>query len=177
MSNDAFEIYRAVIEDTNQINSRRQGLDNLYVSIVTLVLAGDATVVATAQFDNWLPVVATVGIGLVGIAITGRWRQGIADLDEVLGYRYAWLRELEQNPVLAAAGASIFSQEYEHIFKKRESSKEQRSILFARRTRRLQAIFLTVFVIIPMLLAALTYGAGIPEIHQYIRPLLPSSIR
>jgi hypothetical protein len=165
-----------VIEDTNHINSRRQGLDSLYVSIVTLVLAGDGSVVATAQFDNWLPVVATVGIGLVGIAIASRWRQGIADLDEVLSYRYAWLRKLEQDPLLVTAGASIYSQEYDAIFKKRESSTLQRSLLFARRTRRLQAIFLTVFVIIPVLLAVLTYGAGIPEIHQYSRPLLPSSI-
>jgi hypothetical protein len=143
---------------------------------VTLVLAGDGSVVATAQFDNWLPVVATVGIGLVGMAITSRWRQGIADLDEVLNYRYAWLRNLEQDPLLVEAGASIYSQEYEDIIKRRESSTLRRSLLFARRTRRLQAIFLTVFVVIPVLLAVLTYGARIPEIHQYIRPLLPSSL-
>lgn len=166
------EVYRIVVEDTNQMLARRQGLDSIYVTIVTLVLAGDGYVAAGSQFDNWLPVVATLGIGIVGYVVTGRWRQGVADLNENLQFRFQWLRDLEAKPPLAGIGASLFTQEYQHVIAPREKSGKFRRRGFLARSHRLQALFRTVFVLVPLLLAGLTLASSDPTLHPLIHPLI-----
>lgn len=166
------DVYKIVVDDTNQLLARRQGLDNIYVTIVTLVLAGDAYVAALSQFNNWLPVVETLGIGIVGVMVIGRWRQGVADLNENLQFRFKWLRDLEATPPLAQLGATLFTLEFQNVIAPREKSQKYRRRGFGARSHRLQALFRTVFLLIPLLLAALTAVATDPDLSWLAHPLL-----
>ena len=166
MEHGVFDVYRAVLEDTNRIAERRQSLENPYIALITFVLAGDAYVAATSQFDNWLPVLTTVAIGGLGLAATVRYTRSVSDLTRILSNRYAWLRNLEESADMKDLGADLFTDEYNRIYQARERRK------FALRELNLQRIFVYGFIAIPVLLAALTLTAGIPEVHQFIKPLL-----
>jgi hypothetical protein len=112
----------------------------------------------------------------VGAAVTTRWREGLKNIDQILNHRYAFLRHLEQDEAMQAVGASVYTDEWKAIYEPRKD-KEFRSV-----TNRLQLTFLTVFVLVPVLLAALTAIETIPVIHnliplailQDIRPFIPT---
>jgi hypothetical protein len=167
MPYNEFDVYKTAIEDTNQINSRRLALDNLYVGIITLILTGDAYVAITSQFDSWLPVIVTTVAGLVGLTIIARWRQGFLELNAILTKRYEFLRTLEQSQTLHQIGARSFTEEYEAVYAKREGR-------FRFFTLQLQFIFGVVFVLIPVFLTLATLARVVPELqplYYFIEPL------
>ena len=163
MTHDVFDVYQTIIKDTNEMNARRRQLDSLYLSLITLILTGDAYVAFFSAFDNWLLVAVTIGISAVGWAITSRWREGLSDLEAILQFRYGYLRGLEQNAEMQAISATLYGQELKEIYEKRHANKRFRSV-----TSRLQVTFLTVFILIPLLLAALTAVETIPLVHSVI---------
>jgi hypothetical protein len=176
MTHDMFDVYTTIIEDTNEMNSRRRQLDSLYVSLITVIMTGDAYVAFYSAFNNWLLVIATIGISLVGGAVTTRWSEGLQNLDIILDNRYEFLRNLEANDELKAIGATLYSQEWNSLYG------PGKDIRFRKVTAHLQRTFTLVFVAIPLVLAGLTAIETIPLIHSlvppqvipYIQPLLPS---
>lgn len=178
MPHDVFDVYQTIIKDTNEMNARRRQLDSLYVTLITVILTADAYVAFFSAFDNWLLVAVTIGISVVGWAITSRWRDGLSDLEAILQYRYTYLRDLEKNEEMKAIGATLYGQEWKDIYERRQANKRFRSV-----TSRLQVTFLIIFILIPLILAALTAVETIPTLHgvipaqilPLIRPLaLPS---
>lgn len=175
MPHDVYDVYETVIKDTNSLNDRRRQLDSLYVTLITFILTGDAYLAFYSVFNNWLLVAVTVGISLVGGAVTTRWREGLLNIDKILDHRYGYLRGLEQTDELKALGASVYSDEWTNIYKPRKDRR------FRSVTNRLQLTFIVVFILIPCLLAALTSIETVPAIHrliplavlQYIRPIVP----
>lgn len=172
MEHDVFAVYKLVVEDTNQLSSRRQLLDNLYVTIVTLVLGADAYVAANSHLLDWFPVFVTIGISLVGVVFTNHWRRVLQDLKEVLNFRYAWLKELEAKPELIQIGAGLYTSEDSNIYKPRESANSAKTFGFAARAAHLQTIFVVTFIMIPFVLAGATLLASLPQVHQFIHPLI-----
>jgi hypothetical protein len=110
LSHDLFDVYAVAIEDTNQLKSYGQRIDSVYVTIVTLILAGDAYVAANSKFDNWLSVVVTGGIGIVGVAFCLRWLRGLSSVNDILVHRYEWLRNLESTAELEHLRANLFTE-------------------------------------------------------------------
>jgi hypothetical protein len=174
---DRFDVYQVAIDDLHHSKTLGQSIDTLYVTILTLVLGGDAYVAAISRFDSWVPVGATLAIGIVGLAVTERWRQGGANLYRIITNRYAWLREAERHPDLACVGANFFTQEYETVYVPQKTRKQSSTTLvsiFFTRTQRLQNIFRAIFIVIPLLIAALTFLATNPWYHLAIQPLIQS---
>ncbi len=89
---DFFDVYKVAIDDLHRTRSLAQKIDTMYVTILTLLLTADAYEIAIAQFNSWVPIVATAGVALVGLAIASRWRRGAANLFKIVTNRYAWLR-------------------------------------------------------------------------------------
>lgn len=178
MAHDAFDVYITIIKDTNELNGRRRQLDSLYVTLIIVILTGDAYVAFYSAFNNWLLVVVTIGIGVVGGAVTSRWRAGLRNLDEILDHRYAFLRTLEKTSTLQALGANLYSKEWNAIYVHRKDRR------FRSVTNSLQLTFIVVFFLIPLMLAALTAVDTIPVVHSlvpaqvfpYIRPVAPGHI-
>ncbi|HZC08258.1 MAG TPA: hypothetical protein VE338_21675 [Ktedonobacterales bacterium] len=166
MTHDSFDVYATIIKDTNEMNARRRQLDSLYVTLITLILTADAYVAFYSSFTNWLLVFATIGISIVGGAVTTRWRDGLHNLDEILNFRYTFLRDLEASDEMKAIGATLYSQEWNHIYGPRQD-KRFRSV-----TNRLQLTFIIVFVLIPLVLLGLTVAETIPVVHA----LIPSQV-
>lgn len=175
MVHDVFDVYATIIKDTNEMNSRRRQLDSLYVTLITVILTGDAYVAFLSAFNNWFLVLVTIGVSLVGGAVTTRWSEGIRNLSHILDHRYEYLRALEKNPELERLGATIYTKEYKKFYEAKDNR-------FRSVTSRLQLTFTIVFVAIPLVLAALTAFETIPAIHAlvpaqvvpYIRPLIPT---
>ena len=175
MPHDVFDVYETIIKDTNEMNARRRQLDSLYVTLITFILTGDAYVAFYSSLTNWLLVLATIGISIVGGAVTIRWREGLRNLDEILNFRYKFLRDLEANDEMKAIGATLYSQEWNHIYGPRQD-KRFRSV-----TNRLQFTFYIVFILIPVVLCCLTAVETVPVMHSliptqvipFIRPLAP----
>lgn len=163
MTHDVFDVYQTIIKDTNEMNARRRQLDSLYLSLITLILTGDAYVAFFSSFDNWLLVAVTIGISAVGWAITSRWRDGLSNLDKILKFRYAYLRDLEGYDEMKAISATLYNQEWDKVYKPREDNKRFRSV-----TSRLQVTFLVVFIMIPLILAVLTAIETLPALHSVI---------
>lgn len=163
MTHDVFDVYATIIKDTNEMNARRRQLDSLYVTLITVILTGDAYVAFYSAFDNWLLIVVTLGISAVGWAITSRWRDGLRNLDKILDFRYAFLRQLENSDEMKAVGATLYTQEHGMFFYSPHQDKRFRTV-----TNRLQATFLIVFIMIPLLLAGLTALETIPFVHSFI---------
>ena len=176
MSHDVFDVYATIIKDTNEMNDRRRQLDSLYVTLITVILTGDAYVAFFSAFNNWLLVIVTIGVSVVGATVTTRWRAGLHNIDEILNHRYQFLRGLEETEELRALGASVYSAEWESIYKRREA-RRVRSV-----TNSLQLIFIGVFILIPIVLTGLTAVETIPALQslvppavmQHIGPLAPS---
>ncbi len=176
MAHDAFDVYAVIIKDTNELNSRRRQLDSLYVTLITVIMTGDAYVAFLSAFNNWFLVLVTIGVGLVGGAVTSRWSEGVFSIGQILNERYAYLRGLEATDELRAIGATLYTDEWTRIYRKGENNR------FSSVTARLQLTFAIVFCAIPLMLAALTAFETIPVIHAlvptqvipYIRPLLPT---
>src|SRR5262249_20509300 len=100
-------------------------------------------------------------------------------LNHILKVRYDFLRKLEETPSLQALGATMLNDEWDKVYEPRDNRK------YISATRRLQAIFRTIFWVIPILLALLTAINTIPGIHQVVpqfilqfaRPLSTGSSR
>lgn len=165
MEQGIFEVYKTVLADTHEVDQRRENLENAYITLMTFSLAGDGYLAVTSRFDNWLPVVLSVGIGLFALAATARYARAVRTIVAALNNRYAWLRNLESTPELAGIGANVVTEEYKRVYQAREAGGATSRVL------NLATIFVVAFLAIPVLLAALTITARIPEIHQLIRPL------
>jgi hypothetical protein len=171
MPHDVFDVYQTIIKDTNEMNARRRQLDSLYVALITFILTGEAYVAFYSTLNNWLLVVVTIGISIVGVGVTARWRDGLLSLDEILNYRYEYLRKLEAHAEMIAIGATLYGDEWEHIYKPRQDKQDKRYRLLKRFrtvTARLQLIFIIVFIVIPLLLLCVTALETVPFIHGLI---------
>jgi hypothetical protein len=100
-----------------------------------------------------------------------------AELDEILGVRYAFLREKEKRPQLMAIGASSITLEYDAVYRKRKENKYRTS------TSRLQSTFVIVFALVTLVLGILTFAHTTPFlretlpwlddwVRQFLRPIL-----
>ncbi len=171
MNHDVFDVYATIIKDTNEINARRRQLDSMYVTLITFILTGEAYVAFYSTFTNWLLVAITIGISLVGGTVTARWRDGLRNLDGFLDLRYGFLRKLEAHDDMVAIGATIYSQEWERLYNPHPDKQDKPYRLLKRYqtvTARLQRIFITVFIAIPILLLCITALETIPLIHSLI---------
>ncbi|HEX9035965.1 MAG TPA: hypothetical protein VF808_03150 [Ktedonobacterales bacterium] len=186
---DFFDVYRMAIEDLHAAKDLGQKIDSFYVTIVTLLLTADAYEIATTRFDIWTPTAATIGVALIGLAVTARWRQGAGNLYQIVRNRYAWLREAEdpeKHPEMAHLRVDIFTQEYNAVYlsqKRRGATRtasRQRSPLqdigvsiFYNRTVFLQNLCMTVFLAIPAIIGAATYLNLNPSLLHAIARALP----
>lgn len=164
MASDIFDTYKVIIEDTNALGNRRQTIDTVYESIVTLILAADGYVAAQAPYSSWFPVAAAVGVSIVGIAFTRHWRSVVDRLKAVLRVRYEYLKQLENNEMLKHIGAQIYQIEDTKIYKQREAKGKKSP-------RNLQSIFAIVFFLVPCVRLLLTAVAN-SGFHLQIAPLL-----
>ncbi len=172
---DFFDVYRVAIDDLHHTKDLAQKIDSLYVTIVTLLLTADAYEIATTRFDSWTSTFATVGVALIGITVTGRWRKGADNLFNITTNRYKWLRDAEdtlKHPEMKEIGANIFTQEYDDVYRPQIKGAEPKNAAsdppssikeepgyskFYSRTVFLQSLCYFIFVAIPVILGVVTY--------------------
>jgi hypothetical protein len=154
-----------ILKDTHELDTRRETLENGYITLMTFSLAGDGYLAATSRFDNWLPVLLSVGIAAFAIASTARYTRAVKTLALAQNSRYAWLRELEATDALVQLRLNVLTQEFKQVYQPRE----RRSIVG--RALNLGAIFVISFVAISLLLAGVTAASHVADLHQLVRPL------
>jgi hypothetical protein len=171
---DFFDVYKVAINDLHHMKSLGQRIDSFYLTIITLLLTADAYEIGTSKFDSWVPVVATAGVAIIGVAVTARWLQGAANLYQLTNYRYSWLRKLENpdtRPEMREISVNIFTDEYKDVYLPQMTKKgkaktstsqdltqaEPRTSKFYRRTLFLQRLCLVLFPAVPIILAGVTF--------------------
>jgi hypothetical protein len=185
---DFFDVYKVAIDDLHRTRSLAQKIDTMYVTILTLLLTADAYEIAIAQFDSWVPIIATASVALIGLAIASRWRRGAANLFKIVTNRYAWLRSAEDarmHPEMAQIGADIFTQEFKAVYEpqlKRANARassaddpaaaERGFSTFYDRTLFLQRVCPVIFTAVPVILAIATYINLHPSVAQPLERLL-----
>lgn len=185
---DFFDVYKMAIDDLHRTRSLAQKIDTMYVTILTLLLTADAYEIAIAKFDSWVPIVATAGVALIGLAIASRWRRGTANLFKIVTNRYAWLRSAEDarmHPEMAQIGADIFTQEYKAVYESQlqrpnarasrvddPAAAERGFSTFYDRTLFLQRLCPVIFMAVPVILAIATYINLHPAVAQPLERLL-----
>ena len=123
--NQLIEVYRAYIEDVNELRASRLGENAIRVTIVTLFLGAQAfiassllsqTEVATfSSFDlqSWLPVLAIAVIGYLGFRFSRNWAKLMRELTQTIGEKFTHLRLMEEkSDALRNAGGVLFIEEY-----------------------------------------------------------------
>jgi hypothetical protein len=159
-----FDLYKTLLEEANHLAERKDRLDSLYVSLLTVILGGDGYVALISQFSNWIFVIVTFGILGVGLAIANRWQEGIKDINATLNFRYLWIRELEADPKFFLPGVRYFTDEYNTAALRREHAANTRTI-------RLAGIFRVALFLIPLLLVIVTAFNTVPVLQHSIASL------
>jgi hypothetical protein len=190
---------KLAVDDLHSTKDLSQRIDSVYITIVTLLLSADGYEIATSQYHQWAPTVATFCVALIGIAVTARWRQGADNLFKIVKNRYQWLRDAErsqQHPEMAHIGADIFTHEFGAVYKndrdKRVNGKkgngkktgvkyadedeedgERSASIFHERTVFLQTLCLIVFPAVPAIIGVFTYLSLNHAVFQAIQSALP----
>lgn len=119
------EVYKAYIEDVNQLRTSRDTTNNLYQTILTLFLGAQAYVgsvflsqdqlkrFTSPQIDTWVPVLVVTAIGLVGLAFNRNWHRVSVDSKRSINFKFKNLESMETRwPGLKSIGARLFLEEY-----------------------------------------------------------------
>lgn len=183
------DVYRAYLEDVNDLREDRQKYNSLYVTVATVLLGAQAFVAST-PFGSTLarqivnislsPAQATLGavvIGVVGVYFCINWLRLIRNYGDSLRFKYKNLKAMEANyPVLQDAGARLFTAEDEdRNTRSGEAGKGGNKSRTSRRTTRnaedLARFFRVLFVVIPLIPFA-TLVAQLPSVSALVGPVV-----
>ena len=172
LNHDFFDVYKVAINDIHRTKDLGQRIDSFYLTLITLLFTADAYEIATSKkFDNWLPCLATAGVALIGLAVTGRWRQGANNLFKITTNRYVWLRDAEKHPEMEEIGANIFTQEHKEVYEPQAKARSEITV-FYRRTVFLQFLCLLTFPAVPVFLAIGTFLTLNPQFLQVVERMI-----
>lgn len=97
-STDPFDQYPFLIEDTARLSDRRQTVNNIYLTVNSVLLGGLALLVQVSGLRSFSVALIAVFIAFAGYIITGDWRKLVLTYKRLLGLRFKLLRELEEMP-------------------------------------------------------------------------------
>jgi hypothetical protein len=95
MAIDRWDEYRFLIEDTQQISTRRQSNDNNYLSATSIVLGAVAFLIAQGGLRNVMMLGVVFAIALAGIIISLQWARQNNNYRALLEFRYNLLHKME----------------------------------------------------------------------------------
>jgi hypothetical protein len=89
------EVYTALIQDTAQISDRRQTMNNIYLSVNSVLLGALAILAQQSIATNVVFLPVEIFIAIVGILIAGQWRSLLQKYKALLGLRFKTLMSIE----------------------------------------------------------------------------------
>lgn len=95
MASDPFDEYRLFVEDTGRTSDRRQTVNNIYLSVNSVLLGAVAILVQQGQLRSFLFLVVEIFIAIAGFFICSDWRKLISQYRKLLAFRFEQLRALE----------------------------------------------------------------------------------
>lgn len=185
------EVYKAYIEDVNQLRTSRDTTNNLYQTLLTLFLGAQAYVgsvllsqdqlrhFTSPQIDTWVPVLVVTAIGLVGLAFNRNWHRVSVDSKRSIHFKFKNLENMETRwPGLKTIGAQLFLDEYYDRHPERRpadpSSAQQtpadkqiaiepqpRSRGIAAKAAEIQTLFRVVFLLVSFGLPAMKFAVAL----------------
>src|SRR5262249_10555449 len=140
-SND-FKVYKLFVHDTARLSDRRQTMNNIYLSVNSVLLGTLAILAQQSKLESLVLLVVEVFVGAAGILIAGQWLQLINKYRKLFQVRYALLRKLEDSSTFSAS-VKVYQEE----------SKEPRTYGFSDIERHLPRIFLALYALgLPLLI-------------------------
>ncbi len=97
-----FEEYKLFVEETTQFSSRRQTVNNLYVTVNSIIMTGTAFLAReVVQEGLWKVSPVLLLLAVVGAVICLQWQQLLEKHKTLVGFRIKQLREMEEHPDMA----------------------------------------------------------------------------
>lgn len=122
---ETVEIYKAYIEDVNQLRASRLGENSIRVTIATLFLGAQAFIaslligdpakiqITDPEFSRWIPFLTITLVGYLAISFCQAWKKLMEDLTDTINKKFTNLRRLEETyETLNTSGANLFIEEY-----------------------------------------------------------------
>jgi hypothetical protein len=96
MAGAVFDVYKLLVQDTAHISDRRQTMNNIYLSVNTLLLGALAVLVQQGRLTSFLFLTVEVFVSIAGFIIALQWRALIKTYKNLLRLRYETLEEIEK---------------------------------------------------------------------------------
>jgi hypothetical protein len=94
---DVLEEYRAILEDTAAMNSRRQNTNGLFVSINAVFLTALGFLLVTSHLDSWWTAAALVAVTFAILPLNMSWIRTIGVYKKLISIRHKTLQRIEKD--------------------------------------------------------------------------------
>jgi hypothetical protein len=108
---EPFDEYKLFVEDTGRTSDRRQTVNNIYLSVNSVLLGAVAILVQQGQLRSFLFLVVEIFIAIAGYFICNDWRKLITQYRKLLAFRFEQLRGLEAT---MPGSTKMYSKESEY---------------------------------------------------------------
>jgi mRNA-degrading endonuclease HigB of HigAB toxin-antitoxin module len=153
METPNIEEYKTIIEQTSSLSDRRQVTNDIYVALNTLFLTGLGFLLTSFHLRTWWPTLALAGVTLVSWIINGTWLGLLRQYRELIRFRVDYLKQLEKHYFSKPGDMKkgIYLAESDLYDNK------GKNFGFTRLELRLVWLFLILYPLIAVIVAALTY--------------------
>jgi hypothetical protein len=94
---EVLEEYRAILDDTAAMNSRRQNTNGLFVSINVVFLTALGFLLLSSHLDSWWTAAALVTVTFAILPLNISWIQAMSVYKILIGIRHKTLQKIERD--------------------------------------------------------------------------------
>lgn len=94
---DKFEEYQLFVEDTGRFISNRQGVNNIYVAVNSIILSASAFIIKDIDSLVSWKLLVVLPILIAGIVVCLQWDRLIRKYKEFIGFRIKELKKIEED--------------------------------------------------------------------------------
>jgi hypothetical protein len=157
MSANPFAQYKLLMQDTARLSDRRQTVNNIYLSVNSVLLGGIALLVSQEDPDlkSLLVLVIVLVIALAGSIICGDWQRLVRSYKELLNLRFEMLKSIESIESFPYP-VQIYHQEDAALYRHEKLGKYVAPFGFSAVEVKLPSVFRNLYLISGLFLFAAT---------------------
>jgi hypothetical protein len=95
MAANPFAEYKLLMQDSARLSDRRQTVNNIYLSVNSVLLGGIALLAQQGNLRSLLVLAIVLVIAIAGSIICGDWQRLVHSYRELLNLRFAMLKSIE----------------------------------------------------------------------------------
>ena len=134
------EQWRVTVETAVSVSTRRQTINNLFITLLTILISGVLFSEALYDSNKTFQLIVSIIVSILGIAICYEWIAQIKNYRDLNDTKYSIIRKIER-----LLPITVFSSEYTEYYNKNNEDKS-----FSKRERNVPFYFIGAFVLIAL---------------------------